>query len=210
MKMQREINIADMDPSTYFAEALIDMNISRDRCPLLALTCGQIMCKCPLSTDVCKSTQSMMTSATNSTRMDSDESITDFNFHISPVLTEKQLVVFDDSASSMLIIPDDNMEIASDISWLQRSQRRQTTRKQAKQSEPDAPEEVPSYQEMQKLQDELERIQEEDFKLKLMENQLELEVSNRQLVFEEAASAARCRKLAIQKEKLSHRREDSD
>jgi hypothetical protein len=142
--------------------------------------------------------------------MDSDESITDFNFHISPVLTEKQLVVFDDSASSMLIIPDDNMEIASDISWLQRSQRRQTTRKQAKQSEPDAPEEVPSYQEMQKLQDELERIQEEDFKLKLMENQLELEVSNRQLVFEEAASAARCRKLAIQKEKLSHRREDSD
>jgi hypothetical protein len=205
MNMKQEINIADMDPTSYFAVALMDMNISSDRCPLLALTCGP-MCKCSLCTNVYKSTRSMMTSATNSTRTDSDESITDFNFHNRPVLTVKRLVVFDDSASSMLITPDDYMESASEISWVQR---RQTTRKQVEQSELGAPEEEPSDQEMQKVKDELDRLQEEDFQLKLRENQLELEVSNLKLLFEEAASAARCRRLAIQKDKLGNRREDS-
>ena len=191
-------NIADMDPSNYFAEALSEMKLGPEQCPLMSPSCGP-MCKCSMCTCVNKSTRSMMTSVTNSTHTDySDDSMnSDFHFPTGPILTVKKTLSLDDSVHSMLISPDDYMNSVSDLLWIESTP---TFRRREENSKSTAKDEVPSDEDIQKMESERDLARAEDYQLKVERDRL-------RLVLEEAASAGRWRRLLVQKAKLAQRGE---
>ena len=196
-----------MDPSNYFAEALSEMKLGPEQCPLMSPSCGP-MCKCAMCTCVNKSTRSMMTSVTNSTHTDySDDSrSSDFHFPTGPILTIKKILELDDSVHSMLISPDDYMNCVSDLLWIERTpiiqQGEETSQSAVRHDDP-------SDEEMQKMGTERDLTQTDDYELKVLGLQMKVERDRLRLVLEEAASAARCRRLLVQKTKLEHERDDS-